>query len=128
MDSLLTELGRMDERLNKLNIQEVERIHDSLSMYYDTTEVVDTLPRRHQMLVRSRNILDWYDNIDREITFSSSHLRALQRQTRNKRLDTVTIQELQKEKQIVGNLKQRFDQQLQGLRREIRLLLKDKSL
>ena len=72
MDSLLTELGRMDERLNKLNIQEVERIHDSLSMYYDTTEVVDTLPRRHQMLVRSRNILDWYDNIDREITFTAA--------------------------------------------------------
>jgi len=123
MDSLLTELGRMDEELNKLKIEQVQTIYDSLALYYDTTDVRDTLQERHQMLVQSRNILQWYDHIDREITFSRSHLRALQRQTRNKRLDTVTIQELQKEKQIVNNLQQRFDHELQGLRRQIGLLL-----
>ena len=124
MDSLLTELGRMDEKLNKLKIEKVQTIYDSLALYYDTTDVRDTLQERHQMLVQSRNILQWYDNIDREITFSRSHLRALQRQTKNKRLDTVTIQELQKEKQIVNNLQQRFDHELKGLRRQIGLLLK----
>jgi len=125
MDSLLTELSRMDEKLNKLNIEEVEQVHDSLALYYDTTEVTDTVPERYQKFVRSRNILQWYDNINREITFSRSHLRALQRQNRNKRLDTITIQELQKEKQIVDNLKKRFSHEMQGLRRQIRLLNKE---
>jgi uncharacterized protein YcfL len=123
MDSLLTELGRMDEELNSLEIEKVQQIHDSLALYYDTTEVTDTLPGRHNKLVRSRNILHWYDNIGREITFSRSHLRALQRQSKNKKPDTITIQELEKEKQIVQNLKERFNQEMQGLRRQIRLLL-----
>jgi uncharacterized protein YcfL len=126
MDSLLTELEKMDEELNSLKIRKVEQIHDSLALYYDTTRVTDTLQHRHQTYVQSRNILQWYDHIDREITFSRSHLKALQRQNMNKRLDTVTIQELEKEKQIVGNLKERFGLELQGLRRQIGLLLNKK--
>lgn len=123
LDSLLTELSSMNQKLNSLNIAEIQRVHDSLSTYYDTTKVVDSVEARRQMWRQSRNILDWYDNIDREITFSRSHLRALQRQSENKRMDTIAIQELQKEKQIVSNLRERFDEEYRGLQRAIRKLL-----
>jgi hypothetical protein len=123
LDSLLTELSSMNQKLNSLNIAEIQRVHDSLSAYYDTAEVVDTVEARRQKWRQSRNILDWYDNIDREITFSRSHLRALQRQSGNKRMDTIAIQELQKEKQIVSNLRERFDEEYRGLQRAIRKLL-----
>ena len=124
VDSLLTELKRMNDSLNSLNIQEVQRIHDSLSRYYDTTAVVDTVEQTRQQLEEARNVLNWYDNIDREITFSRSHLRSLERQIKKKEVDTVVVREINTEKQIVAGLRERFPTEYRGLQQAIDTLLK----
>lgn len=124
IDSLLTELQQMNDKMNSLNIQEVQRIHDSLSRYYDTTAVVDTMEQTWQRLEQARNVLNWYDNIDREITFSRSHLRSLERQISKEKADTVVIQEIDKEVQIVSGLRDRFGREYRGLERAIDSLLK----
>ena len=124
IDSLLTELKRMNDSMDRLNIQEVQRIHDSLSRYYDTTGVADTVEQTRQQLEAARNVLNWYDNIDREITFSRSHLRSLERQIKRKKTDTTVIQEINKEKQIVSGLRERFGTEYRGLQNAINTLLK----
>lgn len=134
VDSLLTELKAMNDSLNSLRIQEVQQLHDSLRMHYDTTRMVDaaeagsqlltdTAKAGNQRLKNAGDVLNWYDNIYREITFSRSHLRTLQRQMQDSRVDSATIREIQKEKEIVDGLKERFDQEYRGLRKAIRQLL-----
>lgn len=124
IDSLLTELQQMNDKLNSLNIQEVQRIHDSLSQYYDTTAVVDTVEQTRRKMKQARNVLNWYDNIYREITFSRSHLRSLERQISKEKADTAVIQEINKEKQIVSGLRDRFGKEYRGLEQAINSLLK----
>jgi len=124
IDSLLARLQQMNDKLNGLNIQEVQDIHDSLSGYYDTTAVADTVEQTREQLEQARNVLHWYDNIYREITFSKSHLRSMERQIKRKKNDTTLLQEINKEKQIVSGLRQRFEKEYQGLQRAIDTLLK----
>ena len=125
IDSLQTELRKMNGKLNSLDIQRVQHIHDSLSRYYDTTAVTDTLESRHRKLQQARDVLNWYDNIDREITFSRSHLRAMERQASRKKKDTTIQNEIDKEKQIISGLKERFSGQYRELRQAVDQLLND---
>ena len=90
IDSLLTELHRMDDSLNNLEIRQVQYLHDSLSRFYDTTEVRDTLDQRIRHLRHSERILNWYDNVHREITYSKSHLKAMKEQFHSSRLADTT--------------------------------------
>ena len=128
LDSLLTELEQMNNQLNSLDIGRVQRMHDSLAALYDTTEIGTEPEKQHPKLEQARNILNWYDNIYREITFSRSHLRALQRQTKGKKMDTITIQEINREQQIISNLKDRFDEEYKGLKSAIRNLREETSI
>lgn len=134
IDSLLTELKYMNDSLNSLRIQRVQQLHDSLRKHHDTTRVANLAETRRQSLTDSTeagnqrlkeagDVLNWYDNIYREITFSRSHLRTLQQQMQQSRLDSATIREIKKEKEIVGGLKERFDQEYRGLKKAIRQLL-----
>jgi hypothetical protein len=134
VDSLLTELKVMNDSLNSLRIQRVQQLHDSLRMHHDTASVRDTTEAGSQLLTDTSeggdqrlkdagDVLNWYDNIYREITFSRSHLRTLQQQMQQSRVDSATIREIQKEKEIVDGLKERFDQEYRGLREAIRQLL-----
>lgn len=125
IDSLLSELRQLNGKLDSLNIQRVQQIRDSLSRYYDTTAVVDTMESRHRKLEQTREVLNRYDNINREITFSRSHLRALERQTSRRKSDTTIKNEVDKEKQIVSGLKERFDGHYQELKQAIDRLLND---
>ena len=124
IDSLLSELRPLDERLDTLNIRKVQYIYDSLQTFYDTTEIRDTLIKRHRLYMQSRNVLNWYANINSEINFSRSHLNALKTQfKRNDMADSAKLQELKKEKQIIASIKERFNGEYKSLRREVRALL-----
>lgn len=129
IDSLLTELRHLNKRLDTLNIHKVQYIYDSLKTFYDTTEIRDTLIKRHQLYIQSRNMLNWYDNINSEINFSRSHLNALKTKfKRNDIRDSAKLQELKKEKQIIASIKERFNGEYESLRREVRALLNRQPL
>ena len=124
IDSLLTELRILDDSLNTLNIREVQRINDSLSLYYDTTQVQDTQERKFRLYEQSRDILQWYGNVNREINYSRSHLRALKDEFKNPDIpDSTKRKKLQKEKQIIVSIQERFDEEYESLGKEVKELL-----
>ncbi len=123
IDSLLTRLGQMNEQLNSLRIREVQQFHDSLKRHYDTIQPVDSSARSFKHMQRSTNLLNWYDNITREITFSRSHLRSLERQMDGQPPDSSVIKQITKEKQIVGNLEERFGEEYRELQKAMKELL-----
>lgn len=124
IDSLLTDLRALDDSLNTLNIREVQRINDSLSLYYDTAQVQDTQERKFRLYEQSRDILQWYGNVNREINYSRSHLRALKDEFKNPDIpDSTKRKKLQKEKQIIVSIQERFDEEYESLGKEVKELL-----
>jgi hypothetical protein len=125
IDSLLTELRMMDDSLNSINIREIQHINDSLEQFYDTAQVRDSQAREFRLYEESRNILKWYGNVNREINYSRSHLRAMKKEFKSEDLPGNTKKErLKKEKQIVASIKERFDEEFESLKKEVRALLK----
>lgn len=124
IDSLLTELRTLDDSLNSLNIREVQKLNDSLRAYYDTAEVQDTQERRFRVYERSRNIIQWYGNVNREINYSRSHLRALREKFEREKLpDSTKKKEFEEERQIFASIKDRFDEEYESLKKEMEDLL-----
>ena len=124
IDSLLTDLRALDDSLNTLNIREVQRINDSLSLYYDTAQVQDAQERKFRLYEQSRDILQWYGNVNREINYSRSHLRALKDEFKNPDIpDSTKRKKLQKEKQIIVSIQERFDEEYESLGKEVKELL-----
>lgn len=128
IDSLLTELRMMDDSLKTIEIQRVQYLNDSLRRFYDTAKISDTIDRRWEIYRRSRNIMDWYDNVNREINFSRSHLRSMKTKFKNTDLpDSSKNKELRKEKEIISSIHERFDEEYDGLRMEVEALLNRQS-
>jgi len=124
IDSLLTELRILDDSLNTLNIQEVQRINESFKEFYDTAQVRDTQERRSRLYEDSQNILKWYGNVNREINYSRSHLRAMKKEFESEEISNSAKQKkLKEEKQIVASIKERFDQEYESLKKEVEALL-----
>ena len=104
IDSLLMELREMDDSLATLRIPKVQYINDSLSNVYDTAEVMDTLGKRYQRYNQSRDVLNWYDNVNREINFSRSHLNALKRKFKENDLPDSTKKKELKQLTVLSQL------------------------
>lgn len=124
IDSLLTELRALNDSLSSLNIREVQRLNDSLSKFYNTPEKIDTQETRFYLYERSQDIMKWYGNLNREINYSRSHLKALKKDFESEELsDSTKEKELEEERRIINSLKDRFKEEYQSLRKEVEALL-----
>ena len=129
IDSLLTELRILDDSLNTLNIQKVQRINESFKKFYDTAQVRDTQARKFRLYEDSQNILKWYGNLNREINYIRSHLRAMKKEFKGEDITETTKQRrLSEEREIVESIKQRFNQEYESLKQEVKALLNRQSI
>jgi len=124
IDSLLTELRAMDDSLSSLNIREVQQINDSLSPFYNESQKIDTQDKRFYLYERSQDIMKWYGNLNREINYSRSHLKALKEDFESEELpDSTKEKKLKEERRIISSIRERFEKEYQSLRKEVDALL-----
>jgi predicted nucleic acid-binding Zn-ribbon protein len=120
VDSLLAETDSVNRKLQTLKIETVLLINDSLEIKMQQVDEVNKLKQLRKTQEHLRNILMWYDNMNREVMYSKNHLESMKQELETgDAKDTAINKDIEREEKILNDLNNRVHDQLNDLENQI---------
>ena len=116
IDSMLTEIDTINTQLKQLDIEFVLQVYDSIDHAENINKIKELRAEQNHM----RMILEWYDEVYREVMFGRNHLESLKKEFEDEdKADTVINNKLNHENIILSDLESRCNQEIRELKERI---------
>jgi hypothetical protein len=120
IDSLFTEIDSINHQLKQLDIEFVLEVYDSIETQMEHAENIHTVKKLRKKEDHLRTILEWYDNVYREIIYARNHLETIREDMQEGvEDDSVITNQLNSEDSILEDLNNRCLNQINKLSNRI---------